>query len=148
VCCFTAITEDQCRVFCRTSRVLYEEQCLKADSHIPCRFHAVPLPCRSFPFDLHSAAVFDSHIPWHGMCESALCVNQTRPHCVNQMGKIQSKPLAERHGRGWQGNGMVCVNPPLIVHQRAAQNELRPKTSYKETNLHPSRASYGRVQVE
>jgi hypothetical protein len=28
------------------------------------------------------------------MCESALCVNQTRPHCVNQMGK----PLAERHG--------------------------------------------------
>jgi hypothetical protein len=28
------------------------------------------------------------------------CVNHTRPHCVNQMGKTQSKPLAERHGRG------------------------------------------------
>jgi hypothetical protein len=66
-------------------------------------YHAVPLPCRSFPFDLHSAAVFVSHIPWHGMCESALCVNQTRPHCVNQMGKTQSKPLAERHGRGTAG---------------------------------------------
>jgi hypothetical protein len=26
------------------------------------------------------------------------CVNQTRQHCVNQMGKTQSKPLAERHG--------------------------------------------------
>jgi hypothetical protein len=26
------------------------------------------------------------------------CVNQTRPHCVNQIGKTQSKPLAERHG--------------------------------------------------
>jgi hypothetical protein len=64
---------------------------VKADSHIP---------CRSFPFDLHSAAVFDSHIPWHGMCESVVCVNQIRPHCVNQMGKRQSKPLAERHGRG------------------------------------------------
>jgi hypothetical protein len=25
-------------------------------------------------------------------------VNQTRPHCVNQMGMTQSKPLAERHG--------------------------------------------------
>jgi hypothetical protein len=39
-----------------------------------------------------------------------VCVNQTRPHCVNQMGKTQSKPLAERHGRGkaWErhGNGM------------------------------------------
>jgi hypothetical protein len=68
----------------------------KADSHTPRLFYAVSLPCHSFPFDLHSAAVFDSHIPWHGMCESALCVNQTWLHCVNQMGKTQSK----QHGRG------------------------------------------------
>jgi hypothetical protein len=27
-------------------------------------------------------------------------VNQTRPHCVNQMGKTHSKPLEARHGRG------------------------------------------------
>jgi hypothetical protein len=27
-------------------------------------------------------------------------VNQTRPHCVNQMGNTHSKPLAARHGRG------------------------------------------------
>jgi len=33
---------------------------------------------------------------WHGMAS----VNQTRPHCVNQMGKTHSKPLAARHGRG------------------------------------------------
>jgi hypothetical protein len=32
----------------------------------------------------------------HGMAS----VNQTRPHCVNQMGKTHSKPLAVRHGRG------------------------------------------------
>jgi len=39
----------------------------------------------------------------HGMAS----VNQTRPHCVNQMGNTHSKPLAawhgmagERHGRG------------------------------------------------
>jgi hypothetical protein len=57
------------------------------------------------------------------------CVNQTRLHYVNQIGKTQSKALAERHGRGtagerhgnsmgtaWEqhGNGMVCVNSPLI----------------------------------
>jgi hypothetical protein len=29
---------------------------------------------------------------------SMACVNQTRPHCVNQMEKTQSKPLAARHG--------------------------------------------------
>jgi len=27
-------------------------------------------------------------------------VNETRPHCVKQMGKTHSKPLAARHGRG------------------------------------------------
>jgi hypothetical protein len=40
-------------------------------------------------------------------------VNQTRPRCVNQMGKTHSKPLAARHGRGtaWarHGRGMLCV---------------------------------------
>jgi hypothetical protein len=44
-------------------------------------------------------------------------VNQTRPRCVNQMGKTHSKLLAARHGRGtaWarHGRGMLCVNPPL-----------------------------------
>jgi len=45
---------------------------LKADTHIACRAHAVLLSCRvvplmvynvSSPFDLHSAAVSDSHLP-------------------------------------------------------------------------------------
>jgi hypothetical protein len=31
------------------------------------------------------------------------CENQKRPHCVNQMGKTQSKPLAALHGRGTAG---------------------------------------------
>jgi hypothetical protein len=34
-----------------------------------------------------------------------VCVNQTRPRCVNQMGKTQSKALAERHGRVVAGEG-------------------------------------------
>jgi hypothetical protein len=41
----------------------------------------------------------------HGMTS----VNQTRPHCVNQMGKTNSKPLAARHGRV-----MLCVNRSLM----------------------------------
>ena len=44
-------------------------------------------------------------------------MNQTRPHCVNQMGKTHSKPLAARHGRGtaWSrhGHSMLYVNRPL-----------------------------------
>jgi len=43
---------------------------------------------------------------WHvrGMAS----VNQTRPRCVNQMGKTHSKPLAARHGRGiaWARHAM------------------------------------------
>ena len=35
-------------------------------------------------------------------------VNETRPHCINQMGKTHSKPLAARHGRGtaWARDAM------------------------------------------
>jgi hypothetical protein len=35
-------------------------------------------------------------------------INQTRPRCVNQMGKTHSKPLAARHGRGtaWARHAM------------------------------------------
>jgi hypothetical protein len=35
-------------------------------------------------------------------------VNQTRPHCVNQMGKTHSKALAARHGMGtaWARHAM------------------------------------------
>jgi len=51
----------------------------------------------------------------HGHCMAG--VNQTRPHCVNQMGKMYTKPLAARHGMGteWSrhGHGMLCVNRPL-----------------------------------
>ena len=51
---------------------------------------------------------------WHGHAMAS--VNQTRPHCVNQMGKIHSKPLAARRGRGtaWErhGHSMLCVNRP------------------------------------
>ena len=54
---------------------------------------------------------------WHG--HGMASVNQTRPHCVNQMGKTHySKTLAARHGRGtaWMrhGNGMLFVNRPLL----------------------------------
>jgi hypothetical protein len=60
---------------------------------------------------------FQKGISWHGRGtvweqrgNGMACVNQTRPHYVNQMGKTQSKVLAERHGRGMageqQGNGM------------------------------------------
>jgi len=50
----------------------------------------------------------------HGM----VSVNQTRPDCVNQMGKTHSKPLAARHGRGTAWEGMLCVNRPLVLHSK------------------------------
>ena len=41
---------------------------------------------------------------WYGMAS----VNQTRSHCVNQMGKTLSKPLTAWHGRGtaWARRGL------------------------------------------
>jgi hypothetical protein len=45
-------------------------------------------------------------VAWQG--RGMACVNQTRPHYVNQMGKTQSKPLAARHDRetAWERYGM------------------------------------------
>jgi hypothetical protein len=37
-------------------------------------------------------------VAWHG--RGVVYVNQTKSHCVNQMGKTQSKLLAARHRRG------------------------------------------------
>jgi hypothetical protein len=52
---------------------------------------------------------------WHecGMAS----VNQTRPHCVNQMGKTHSKHLATRHGRGmtWARYAM-CESAFILFH--------------------------------
>ena len=47
-------------------------------------------------------------------------VNQTRPHCVNQMEKAHSKPLAARHGRGTaRAQHAMCesaLRVPLFPH--------------------------------
>jgi hypothetical protein len=81
-----------------------------SDSHLPCHAHAMLRPCRGLEKNGMVGA-------WHG--HGIASVNQTRPHCVNQMGKTHSKPLAARHGRGtaWarHGDGMLCVNRPLVV---------------------------------
>jgi hypothetical protein len=52
-------------------------------------------------------------VAWQG--NGMACVNQTRPHCVNQMGNTQSITSAERHGRGtaWQGNGVAVERPGM-----------------------------------
>jgi hypothetical protein len=80
-----------------------------ANSHIPCRSHAVPMPspCRDPAVALRSRFQKGIFVAWHG--NGMVCVNQTRPQCVNKMGKTQSKHLAERHGRGtaWERH-CVC----------------------------------------
>ena len=48
---------------------------------------------------------------WHG--HGMASVHQTRPHCVNQMGKTHSKPSVVRHG-----SGMLCVDRPLMSYLR------------------------------
>ena len=75
-----------------------------SDSHLPCSDHAVRLKATAQHGRL-SKAVLCCGLEkngmvgaWHG--HGMASVNQTRPHCVNQMGKPHSKSLAARHGRG------------------------------------------------
>jgi hypothetical protein len=62
-------------------------------SHI---YHAVPMPRCAVA--LRGRFQNGMVVAWQG--NGMTCVNHTRPHCVNQMGKTQSKPLAARHGMG------------------------------------------------
>jgi hypothetical protein len=59
---------------------------------MPCHAHSAL--CRGFGIRFQNGMV----VAWHG--RGMACVNQTRPHFVNQMEKTQSNPLAARHGRG------------------------------------------------
>ena len=62
-------------------------------------------PCCAVALRITAWSEHGMDMAWHG--HGMACVNQRRPHCVNQMGKTQSKPLAARHGCG-----MLCVNRP------------------------------------
>ena len=53
---------------------------------------------------------------WHG--RGLASVNQTRLHCVNQMGKTHSKPLAARHGRGTAWAWHAMCESAFTVHTR------------------------------
>ena len=80
--------------------------------------YTMPSPCydpaTNLPWKAYS---------WHGRGTAGerhgngmVCVNQKRPHCVNQMGKSQSNPLAERNGRGTAGerHGMCESNKAAL----------------------------------
>jgi hypothetical protein len=75
---------------------------------------------------------------WHG--RGMASVNQTWPHCVNQMGKTHSKPLAARHGRGtaWARHAM-CESalrvPSSSVKQskNVAKHQSMPRKSKNMT---------------
>jgi hypothetical protein len=78
-----------------------------ANSHIPCRSHAAL--CRGLEKLLSER--LGRGIVWerHGL--GMACVNQTRPHCVNQVGKTQSKPSGERHGMGTTWYVWISLKP-------------------------------------
>jgi hypothetical protein len=122
----------------RCATVHLDTGLLKADSYIRCRSHAVPMlfPCHafplrvkivSFPFDLHSAAVFDSGIPWGSPAMPRICRSESdllRPWqgrgrgtawyvsiSIGRPETARGRPARVRHCRRmagkWQGRGRV-----------------------------------------
>ena len=102
---------------------------------------AMPYPCHAPTMPFFSRPQHSTAVERRPCCTVALrrtacsehgmaSVNQTRPHCVNKMVKTHSKPLAAWHGRGtaWtqHGNGMLCVNRPLISQWKAAVSSSPP----------------------
>jgi hypothetical protein len=66
---------------------------------LTCRHPAaatLPRTCHEPAMALRARFQKGIFVAWQG--NGMACVNQTRPHCVNQMGNTQSKALVERHG--------------------------------------------------
>jgi len=63
---------------------------------------------------------------WHG--HGMASVNQTWPHCVNQMGKTHSKPSATRHGRGtaWAWHAMCESTLTGYGHSSTVKLNTKP----------------------
>jgi hypothetical protein len=60
-------------------------------------------------------------------------VNHTRAHCVNQMGKTHSKPLASRHGRGTAWARHAMCESALIPHKLLASVHNTVVNAFKST---------------
>jgi hypothetical protein len=75
---------------------------------------------------------------WARRGHGTASVNQTRPHCVNQMRKTHFKHLAVLHVKGTEwgrhGHGMLCVNRPLpSLPFKDGKQELLEKRTIKLT---------------
>jgi hypothetical protein len=79
-------------------------------------YHAVlmPFPCREPAVALRGRFQNGIFMAWQG--NGMVCVNQTRPQCVHQMGKTQtlSETSWERHGM-CESALSVCDGPSLLV---------------------------------
>jgi len=105
--------------------------CIKADSHIACRAHAVPMPfpCHAvplrvynvyFPFDLHSAAVSDSHLTMPCPC---------RAHAVLWPGRS-----SQGHGTARPSRDGLWATCPLSVSS-GYHTEFHEGCYQKHTNF-------------
>ena len=92
----------------------------------PCLIHTchampMPRPCHALTMPFFSRPQHGQSIAWARHGNGMASVNQTRPHCVNQMGKTHSKPLAARHGRGtaWPQHAMCESAFKDVLHLSA-----------------------------
>jgi hypothetical protein len=99
------------------------------DSHMPCRFHPVPLPCHEYAVLKETSQGYGIVAEWerHGMCELVSAVKRRHVSENAGTGRVVAESwhsrdrvaAGERHGMcelafnaagERHGNGMVCVN--------------------------------------
>ena len=84
---------------------------------MPCSDHTVLFKATARPSRRLCCGIEKNGVvgAWYG--HDMVSVNQTRPHCVNQMGKTHSKPLAARHGMAGErhGHGMLMYESAFRV---------------------------------
>jgi hypothetical protein len=110
---FLITTFEELRVVAGRNRIRPGRQ--HAVSGRPILFHtchAMPMPCCAVALRSH----FQNGMVVARHKRDMPRVSQTRPQCINQIGKPQSKHLAARHGRGrtWARHGMYELGFTLL----------------------------------
>ena len=126
-----------------------------SDSHLPCHAHAMLRPLPFFSKPQHSTAVSRRQCcglekngmvgAWHG--RGIASVNQTRPHCVNQMEKTHSKPSAAWHGRGIAWARLLCVNRPYYFQSLAVTTSTLHRSDIGVTFPNPSTSRNNQIYL-
>jgi hypothetical protein len=112
---------------------------VKANSHIPCRAHAVPLPCHAIPYHTmpcHAAKGLDCIFPiWFTQCGRVCFTHTTSRQCHATTMPFWKWPLKASAQPDMAWHVWISIGRPETACWRPARVRLLPATTRNSTDV-------------